>query len=208
MLLQLYEALIVNINHYYYNVLFKEQHPTKFEKLTRKINEGIFSDKNKEWYENYYKNLTKNTLEMVTKSINPESEYVKRMKQFIDPNTFFDEMITLVNTTGPLSVICHGDCWTNNFLYKYGNQSEENDGVDGNGRKIEEMQFVDFQLIRYGSLTLDIVNLLYCCTDQNLRQKHMPLLLKLYKRELIKSLKLLGPELPEFCRDEEEFTKL
>lgn len=98
---------------------FQSEFPIQFDKLKRKISEGIFSVKNTEWYEGYYKKLTKNTVSMVSKSLPKNSKYIEKMKNFIDSNTFFNQMIELVTTEGPLSVICHGDCWTNNLLYKY-----------------------------------------------------------------------------------------
>lgn len=99
--------------------LFQSEFPIQFDKLKRKISEGIFSEDNTKWYEAYYKKLTKNTVSMVSKSLPKDSEYIEKMKKFIDSNTFFNQMIELVSTEGPLSVICHGDCWTNNLLYKY-----------------------------------------------------------------------------------------
>lgn len=87
--------------------------------MKRKISEGIFSVDNTKWYESYYQKLTQNTVSMVSKSLPNDSIYIEKMKNFIDSNTFFNQMIELVSTEGPLSVICHGDCWTNNLLYKY-----------------------------------------------------------------------------------------
>lgn len=148
---------------------------------------------------------------MVSKSLPNDSIYIEKMKNFIDSNTFFNQMIELVTTEGPLSVICHGDCWTNNLLYKYDDE--------GNILEVEnfkqlcevtlifsfvfQIQFVDFQLIRFGSLTLDLSNLLFCCTDKNLRRDHFKPLLKLYHKELVRSLKLFG-ELPNFLGNEDE----
>lgn len=91
----------------------------EFDKIKRIILEGIFAEDNTKWYEAYYKKLTNNTVSMVSKSLPKDSKYIEKMKKFIDSNTFFNQMIELVSTEGPLSVICHGDCWTNNLLYKY-----------------------------------------------------------------------------------------
>lgn len=50
---------------------------------------------------------------------------------------------------------------------------------------------VDFQLARYGSPALDIVNLLYCCTSREMRLRHMPGLLCNYHAILYMTLKQL-----------------
>lgn len=170
-------------------------------KLKDCINEGIFKTSNTEWYHNYYKRLTKNAIDMVTETLSINSHYVQRLKEFLEENTesFFSRMVQLINQQTLLSVICHGDCWTNNFLYRY--------NMDG---KIQETCLVDFQLIRYGSLALDLANLIFCCTDHQLRKKNMKQFLQIYYKELLNALKLYGP-LADFCgglNDEQLWNKL
>lgn len=70
-----------------------------------------------------------------------------------------------------------------------------------------QIQFVDFQLIRFGSLTLDLSNVLFCCTDKELRKDHLKPLLRLYHKELVRSLKLFG-DIPNFCGNEDELWNL
>lgn len=129
---------------------------------------------------------------MVSAEVSADSEYVKRLRAFIETDTFFAKMVKLVDTDTELSVICHGDCWTNNFLYRY----------DDLGTILETC-LVDFQLIRYGSPALDISNLIFCCTEKTQRSEHMQDWLKLYHRELVQSLRVLG-SLPTFCGDTED----
>lgn len=45
--------------------------------------------------------------------------YLTKFKEFCDEETFFQKMVELVTPQEPLAVICHGDCWTNNFLFRY-----------------------------------------------------------------------------------------
>lgn len=45
--------------------------------------------------------------------------YLEKFKDFCSEDTFFQEMVDLVTPKEPLAVICHGDCWTNNFLFRY-----------------------------------------------------------------------------------------
>lgn len=47
------------------------------------------------------------------------SKYVESITTFAGSSSFFKRIIELINVESELSVICHGDCWTNNFLYRY-----------------------------------------------------------------------------------------
>lgn len=170
----------------------QDQFPSEFNRLKSQVIEGIFTEGNIEWYRNYYKILTKNAITMVSQTLSPNSPYVEKLRKFVGNNMYFSNMSDLVNRETTLATICHGDCWTNNFLYKY----------DGNN-DIVETCLVDFQLIRYGSPALDISNLIFCCTDKSLRQNHMETFLESYYKELLKSLRSLGP-LPSFCNTEEQ----
>lgn len=97
----------------------QDQFPTEFNRLKSQISEGIFTERNTDWYRNYYKILTKNAIDMVSQTLSPNSVYVDKMKKFVGSSKFFSHMVELVNRDSPLAVLCHGDCWTNNFLYKY-----------------------------------------------------------------------------------------
>jgi Ecdysteroid kinase-like family len=102
-------------------------------------------------------------------------------------------MVNLLAMDTKLGVITHGDCWTNNILYKYNDKHE-----------VIETCLVDFQLIRYGSLALDLANIIFCCTDAGLRKNHMDQFLHVYCQELVQSLMQLLGHLPEFCPSEND----
>lgn len=42
-----------------------------------------------------------------------------RFEKFMNTG-FFQRMITEIRPIEPIAVLCHGDCWTNNLLFRYG----------------------------------------------------------------------------------------
>jgi len=62
-----------------------------------------------------------------------------------------------------------------------------------------EVALLDFQLIRYSSIALDIANLLYCCTTKEMRDAQLQTLLKIYTEELFRWLQMLCTNLPDHC---------
>lgn len=48
-----------------------------------------------------------------------DSKYLQLFKEFAETTTFFSRMIRLVSEESALTAFCHGDCWANNFLYRY-----------------------------------------------------------------------------------------
>lgn len=44
---------------------YKSKYPVEFEKMRKKISEGIFTSENVDWYKSYYNTLTKNAIDMV-----------------------------------------------------------------------------------------------------------------------------------------------
>uniref|UniRef100_A0A1B0D7X8 CHK kinase-like domain-containing protein n=1 Tax=Phlebotomus papatasi TaxID=29031 RepID=A0A1B0D7X8_PHLPP len=191
--LQQTESVLVELARFHaLSLAYKAEHPKDFEALTASIEEGIFAATNLDCSDLSILKL----LHIVSQSFKNGEDgclYVQRLRDFVDTDAFFMRMVDLVRGSSDLSVICHGDCWTNNFLYRYGTDR----------KTVSDVCLVDFQLIRCGSLTLDIANLIFCCTDHALRKEHLQDLLKLYGEELAKALKKFG-SYPSFCGSCEE----
>lgn len=89
---------------------------------------------------------------------------------------------------GSLSVLNHGDFWTNNILFKRSSGSDVP----------EQAMFVDFQISRFSSPALDLQYFMYTSPSQEVRFEHMDDLLETYHTELRKTLKMLGCSDVEF----------
>jgi len=103
--------------------------------------------------------------------------------------TMISRAIEVVKPTdGSLSVLNHGDFWTNNMLFKYSSGSEVP----------EQVKFVDFQLSRFSSPALDLQYFVFSSPSQEVRFEQLDCLLETYHTELRKTLATLGCSDVEF----------
>ncbi|XP_039764918.1 uncharacterized protein LOC120637249 [Pararge aegeria] len=133
----------------------------------------------RDWYKRFWKRICGIAIDAVEKEY-PNSIYLEKVKEFAVPERY-EDMIRAVRDKSN-AVMCHGDSWTNNFLFKY----EENRPVDA--------KIIDFQLTRYASPVLDVVLFIYACTDQVLREKYYDELLQYYYEVLSARIRELGTD--------------
>ncbi|XP_050436496.1 uncharacterized protein LOC126843172 [Adelges cooleyi] len=172
----------------------KANEPEKFQAcVSGVINEVYYKKDNELWYGGYYKHAVESAKKILEAELTEEDKpkYLDVFKQFVSHDSFFGYMTDLVLPKSPLDVLCHGDCWTNNFLVRY--------TADGD---ISEVSIVDFQIARYGSPALDLTSLLYCCTTVDLRSKHLPELLQSYYDSVISILEQTDcmDRYPDICQ--------
>ncbi|XP_017872280.1 PREDICTED: uncharacterized protein LOC108619950 [Drosophila arizonae] len=146
---------------------FKALDADNFEKAASALEETYYGEHTREWYSGFLQVAENVALDAVTKTL-PNTKYETLATNFLQPQ-LFDDMINLVSTRSKLSVFGHGDCWTPNFLTRYGQ-----DGAP------QEIIIIDFQLARCASLALDISFFIYSCTSQQLREEHYDDLLRAY----------------------------
>ena len=70
----------------------------------------------------------------------------------------------------PVYTLCHGDFWSNNILFSYGEDASSP----------ESLVIIDYQLINVGNPCYDLVYFLYLNTDLAFRDAHLQSCLKLY----------------------------
>lgn len=72
----------------------------------------------------------------------------------------------------------HGDLWSNNFLFAYNRNGEPIKG-----------KLIDYQILKYGPPSLDVVQFLYTNTRKAFRNKHFEELLDYYYEQLVEEFK-------------------
>lgn len=157
----------------------KDQKPQELETLVNGIREMEYVDGHCEWYGKFWDTICDIAIDAVEQEC-PNSIYVDKVKEFAVPERL-PKLIELKRSP-KYAVICHGDCWTNNYLYKY---------EDG---KPVAAKMIDFQIIKYTSPAVDVSTVIYACTTQDLRLVHYDELLKYYHDELSLQIEELGSD--------------
>lgn len=153
----------------------KDQQPTKFKQLTCDMTE-IFLRPNDVNMENYVNSYNKKVIDAA--ALLGNAAILKKVEKIFSGNVFRSIFDYVSNESAqPYSIICHGDCWTNNTMFK----------LDAN-RKPIEVRLLDFQISRHASPVLDILYYIFCCTEKELRDQHYDSFLKVYHSSLSKHL--------------------
>ncbi|XP_075984504.1 uncharacterized protein LOC142982070 [Anticarsia gemmatalis] len=170
------------------SLAMKTQKPEEFYKLVdgeKGIREFLFVEEKYHLMKHFFKKLADDSISMVEEELSGSEDkemYLERFRRYCDDGLYILVMGELVKPVEPLAVICHGDCWNNNFMFKY---------VNG---ELDDMRLVDYQLVRYASPALDLVSVLYLSMERKLRTKHYTALLNYYTDELYTRLQEMGYE--------------
>ncbi|KAL0126207.1 hypothetical protein PUN28_004971 [Cardiocondyla obscurior] len=161
----------------------KFNNPKQFDTLTSDIKEMIYRDDSKtavmrSCTESYMKSIIQ-----YLDIIEPRTEAVETIKDYIVTNTekMYDMLRPLfVSPKRRYETICHGDPWTNNLLFLHNN--------DG---KIIDLKLVDYQILRYTSVTTDFLYFMYSSVRSSLIERSFESLVKIYHNELLNELRRL-----------------
>lgn len=135
----------------------------------------------------------------------------------------FDDCIGL-GVANPFSALLHGDCWNNNILFQYKDGDVSVHSIKTNifqnsqyyilqGKELNDVCLVDWQIIRFGSPIVDLVYNIFNSTDKEFRQREYHNLLIHYHKQLAAMIRRLGsdPDIlypwSEFQRQQKTFGK-
>lgn len=153
----------------------KDQRPDKFNELAGSLDE-LFIRTNDENMSKIMTMFTKPVLDLAESM--GDKRIADKVKAVYDGDCVELMAETVDGTKAePYSIICHGDCWNNNTMFKF----------DEAGKPVE-VRLLDFQISRYASPVLDILYYIFCCTQKELRDQHYEGFLKVYHASLSKHL--------------------
>lgn len=153
------------------SLAMKEEQPEKLKMLTSGLTDILIreNDQNMQDFLNFW------PAAVIAAITDPADVHIKRKIEMLYERKQMEIAAECVNgkTAEPYTVICHGDVWTNNTMFK----------SDDEGKPID-VRFLDYQLTRYSSPVCDIVYYLYCCTSKELRDGHYDTFLRIYHESL------------------------
>ncbi|XP_061705532.1 uncharacterized protein LOC133516559 [Cydia pomonella] len=123
---------------------FKTENPVKYKTITKEITETYYDERFWSWYKKLWSQICVVAINAIENEY-PNSIYVNKIREFAVPKRFKD----LTKAVKQNNVILHGDCRSNNYLFKYINEIP----VD--------VKMVDFQQVRCASPVLDVSSVIY-----------------------------------------------
>lgn len=148
----------------------QDQQPEKFKEITSNLGETLIRREC-----NYLNGCMANSRKVLDTVRTIEGKRIAEKIKALYSNNFLKSMIEMVDSTQaePYAVISHGDCWSNNTMFRLDAQ-----------RNPIEVQLLDFQIARYASPALEIVYYIFFCTDKQLRDQYYDSFLKVYHSSL------------------------
>lgn len=159
----------------------RDQHPERFEPFRGMIE--LFTTRDDDAaMEQWFQALGTRALETLDEQEEPE---VFEKASAALKVSFMDHIkeLTKGSSAEPYAVICHGDCWNNNVMFKH----DENDTP-------VDIRLLDWQICRYASPVLDLMYFIFTASTKAFRDQHYEDLLNLYHDTLSDFLRRLGSD--------------
>lgn len=146
--------------------------------------EGVFAKAMEPVYQSYYDNYFDNYITALKELKNGE-RYAEKAEKW--RGQLFNLMVKSIefDEHSPVNVLCHGDMWSNNLMFKY--------AEDGS---IEDLKTVDYQLLFYGTPAKDLFNFMITSWRTDIKVKEFVNLIAFYHQQLSENLKLLKYQKP------------
>ncbi|KAF2901788.1 hypothetical protein ILUMI_04404 [Ignelater luminosus] len=158
----------------------KDQEPEQFRKSTEIMHDVFTAFLEQADLIKLYQNPCKKALHSL--DLIADKNAYTTFKSFIEEE-LHKFMNNLPNLVDKYSVVLHGDCWTNNMMFKYENK---NDPTKPTG-----MCLIDLQLARLGPPVLDLSYFLYSCGSKEVLNNYQRYL-DMYHDSLSAHLRQLG----------------
>ncbi|KAJ3659962.1 hypothetical protein Zmor_011623 [Zophobas morio] len=133
-----------------YSFALRDQKPEEYARITK----GFYNIYDEFMKNDYFGNHLKDVNKLVQATLVPgeDDKVIQKYGKYTDDNVvkIFGD---ITRQDFDYSAILHGDCWSNNMMFKYDDTA--------NGRKPVDMRLLDFQLIKVGSPVCDLSYCLY-----------------------------------------------
>lgn len=159
----------------------RDQRPTEFAELKLRKADFMLNMLESEMGANTWKNM----YFMASDTLEPnETELRDKMRLLAE--TFVDRLRQCCQTDAsePFGVLCHGDFWNNNMMYRY----EEGSRIPA------EVCLIDWQLVQFCSPAMDMTHFLFTSTEKSLRDEHYTDMLGTYCDCLADALQATGSD--------------
>ncbi|KAF2897011.1 hypothetical protein ILUMI_09164 [Ignelater luminosus] len=152
----------------------------KFKEITNSIDDMFTKFTEKINYKLAVKHISLKSLRSLRENVNKEA--YKLYKDHINNmDKIFEDVKNAVNDD--YVTVLHGDCWTNNILFKYNDSNNLNKPIS--------VRFIDFQIAKWGLPVLDIAWFLCTCSEKEVIEQ-LEDYLRLYHNSLAAHLIKLG----------------
>ncbi|CAD7006679.1 unnamed protein product [Ceratitis capitata] len=162
------------------SIAAKHLDDSNFRERYCKVNEIVYCAE----AESFYGNLLTSSIEESLKSLRESnvdgslSVSIGMIEQ-LKEELYQKIMHSINNASDCVSVMCHGDLYVNNIMFK---SNVDDDGVNQTDRKA--VKFFDLQAMRYTSFIFDILHFMFTSTKRELRDAHTNRLLETYRYAL------------------------
>ncbi|XP_018566811.1 uncharacterized protein LOC108907557 [Anoplophora glabripennis] len=154
---------------------YKALYPEEFSELTRGFREVFEKFFEKEVTVDFHKYAHEQCLENLEPGV--DDAIIEKYRHYVDDvvKLFMDSL-----ANGKYTAIIHGDCWSNNMMFKY-----------DDSRELIDVRFLDFQLVKVASPVCDLS---YCLYSGGNKETFDDLdhLLQVYHDSLSESLRAYG----------------
>ncbi|CAB3383861.1 Hypothetical predicted protein [Cloeon dipterum] len=158
----------------------REGSPEEFAALAQSVREMFWTHSRRHAFEPFMRNANKETLRLIGDYYgSSETEFSRAFQQIADLGfEFLADIVTKVPENK--KVLLHGDCWTNNLLFK-----TNDDGV-------VSAKLLDFQLARISAPMIDLIFFLFTSTKPKNVGNYLEEFLQVYYEEFERRLKAAG----------------